>query len=56
MNGAYLESVLNQKLEKYNSKILGIIVIPDYKLLTQFEEKKKCLEDLKELRGSELPI
>ena len=51
-----MESVLNQKLEKYNSKILGIIVIPDYKLITEYEEKKKSLEDLVELKGSKQPI
>ena len=55
VDGRILESVLNEQLEHYESKVLGIIVVPDYNKLTELEEKRKDLEDLSQLLGVQEP-
>jgi len=55
INGVYLENTLNEHLQNTESKILGIIVVPDYKKLTELEEKRKDIEDLSQLLGVQEP-
>ena len=55
ITGAILENMLNDHLQDTESKILAIWVVPDYRKLTQLEEKRKDLEDLSQLLGVKEP-
>jgi hypothetical protein len=55
VNGVLLENVLNEHLQNTESKILGIIIVPDYKKLVELEEKRKDYEDLSHLLGVKAP-
>lgn len=55
INGVLLEKLLNEHLDDTDSKILGIIVVPDYKKLTELEEQRKEYEDLSQLLGVKEP-
>lgn len=55
VTGSLLENTLNEHLDDTDSKILGIVVVPDYKKLTELEERRKDLEDLSQLLGVKEP-
>ena len=55
VTGALLENMLNEHLQDTESKILTIWVVPDYRKLTELEEKRKDLEDLSHLLGIKEP-
>ena len=56
VDGVLLENVLSKHLKNTDSKILGTIVVPDYKKLTELEEYRKDYEDLSHLLGVKAPI
>lgn len=55
ITGAMLENMLNDHLQDTESKILAICVVPDYRKLTQLEQKRKDVEDLSHLLGVKEP-
>jgi len=55
ITGEFLEKTLDNVLQNTDSKILSIVVIPDYKKLTELEEKRKDWEDLSQLLGVREP-